>query len=111
MNDKRELEVLRAISALPRHHPGRSHVNQMLDSFTLAGPNGTHDCLVLELLGPSVADIVELRCNDDRLPARLAKSFARQAMHGLDFLACHDIGHGGKSIPMPADTLQCIILI
>ena len=83
----------------------------MLDSFTLAGPNGTHDCLVLKLLGPSVADIIEFYCNDDRLPGSLAKSFARQAMHGLDFLACHDIGHGGKSIPMTADTLQCIILI
>ncbi|KAK4129914.1 kinase-like protein [Trichocladium antarcticum] len=91
---KRELEVLRAMSALPRHHPGWSHVNQMLDSFTLAGPNGTHDCLVLELLGPSVADIVELYCKDDRLSASLAKSFASQAMQGLDFLACHNIGHG-----------------
>lgn len=85
------------MSALPRHHPGWSHVNQMLDFFTLAGPNGTHDCLVLELLGPSVADIVELYCKDDRLSASLAKSFASQAMQGLDFLACHDIGHGGKS--------------
>ncbi|KAG6108883.1 hypothetical protein E4U31_007337, partial [Claviceps sp. LM219 group G6] len=28
----------------------------MLDDFTLVGPNGTHHCLVLELVGPNVAD-------------------------------------------------------
>lgn len=67
----------------------------MLDYFTLVGLNGTHDCLVLELLGPSVADVVASYCEDDRLPARLAKAFASQAMQGLDFLACHGIGHGG----------------
>ena len=67
----------------------------MLDYFTLVGPNGTHDCLVLELLGPSVADVVESYYKDDRLPARLAKSFANQALQGLDFLARHGIGHGG----------------
>ncbi|EPE10155.1 serine protein kinase [Ophiostoma piceae UAMH 11346] len=66
----------------------------MLDNFTVVGPNGTHDCLVLELVGPSVADVVESHCRDDRLPANLAKLFAYQTMQGLDFLASHDIGHG-----------------
>lgn len=69
----------------------------MTDHFTLAGPNGTHDCLVLELLGPSVADVVESYCKDDRLPARLAKSFAYQAFQGLDVLARQGICHGGKA--------------
>ncbi|PSR79707.1 hypothetical protein BD289DRAFT_491750, partial [Coniella lustricola] len=54
--DCRENEVLRAISSLPSDHPGRFYVNQMLDQFTLTGPNGTHNCLVLELLGPNVAE-------------------------------------------------------
>ncbi|KAH8194093.1 hypothetical protein TruAng_011743 [Truncatella angustata] len=66
----------------------------MIDYFTLVGPNGTHDCLVLELLGPSVADVVESYYRDDRLPAKLAKSFANQALQGLNVLTCHGIGHG-----------------
>ena len=85
------------MSALPHDHPGRSHVYRMLYSFTLVGPNGTYNCLVLELLEPSVADTIGLYCSDNRLPASLAKSFASQAIQGLDFLARHDIGHGGKS--------------
>ncbi|KAF4483451.1 CMGC SRPK kinase [Fusarium agapanthi] len=89
-----ELKILRALSTLPIHHPGSSHVNQLLDYFTLVGPNGSHDCLVLELVGPNVADIVELHCKDDRLPSKLAKVFAKQALQGLDFLAVNDIGHG-----------------
>lgn len=68
----------------------------MLDDFSVAGPNGTHNCLVLEILGPSVADLVSSYCKDDRLPASLAKHFAEQVLQGLDFLADHNIGHGGK---------------
>lgn len=73
----------------------------MLDHFTVVGPNGTHDCLVLELVGPSVADVVATHCEDDRLPANRAKFFAHQALQGIDFLASANIGHGGKLIHHP----------
>ncbi|KAH6656159.1 kinase-like domain-containing protein [Truncatella angustata] len=82
----RELSVLQAISVLPGRHFESSRLNRMIDYFTLVGPNGTHDCLVLELLGPSVADVVESYYRDDRLPAKLAKSFANQALQGLNVL-------------------------
>ncbi|KAG6236571.1 hypothetical protein E4U47_001131 [Claviceps purpurea] len=94
VEESRELKVLRAISAAPQDHPGSAHVNRMLDHFTLVGPNGTHDCLVLELLGPNVQDIVQRRCKGSRLSSKLAKVFAKQALQGLDFLAVNDIGHG-----------------
>ncbi|KAF4996624.1 hypothetical protein FGRMN_4370 [Fusarium graminum] len=94
VEDSRELKVLRALSAQLIDHPGSSCVNKLLDHFTLIGPNGSHDCLVLELVGPSVADVVELHCKDDRLPSKLVKVFAKQALQGLDFLAANDIGHG-----------------
>ncbi|KAG6047301.1 hypothetical protein E4U39_000588 [Claviceps sp. Clav50 group G5] len=94
VEESRELKMLRAMSALPKHHPGSSYVNQMLDHFTLVGPNGTHTCLVLELVGPNVAEFVEHYGLYRRLPAKLAKLFARQTLQGLDFLAANDIGHG-----------------
>ncbi|KAM0191956.1 hypothetical protein ACHAPI_008676 [Fusarium lateritium] len=75
-----ELDILRVLSTLPMNHPGSPHVNRMLDYFTLFGPNGSHDCLVLELVGPNVANTVDLRCKDDRLPGKLAKSFALQTL-------------------------------
>ncbi|KAF4463879.1 CMGC SRPK kinase [Fusarium albosuccineum] len=92
---KHELDILREISSLPRdHHPGWSHLNYMLDVFTVAGPNGSHDCLVLELVGPNVAEAVASYYKDDRLPAGLAKRFAKQTLQGLDVLASQNIGHG-----------------
>lgn len=60
---------------------------RLVDHFDLDGPNGRHHCLVLEPLGPSVSDIAEAR-SDDRLPGSLARTVARQALVGLDFL--HD---------------------
>ncbi|CAJ0549405.1 Ff.00g030180.m01.CDS01 [Fusarium sp. VM40] len=89
-----ELKILRALSTLPIHHPGSSHMTQLLDHFTLVGPNGSHDCLVLELVGTNVADVVESYCKDDRLPSKLANVFAKQALQGLDFLTANNIGHG-----------------
>ena len=89
----RELEVLRAIrSGLP----DSPHLMQMLDHFECKGPNGSHDCLVLEMLGPSVSDLLERRFCGMRLPGQLAKSVARQALLGLDLLHQHSIAHGGE---------------
>ncbi|KAJ3526925.1 hypothetical protein NM208_g10957 [Fusarium decemcellulare] len=91
---KNELDILQTISSLQKCHPGWSHLNHMLDNFTVVGPNGTHDCLVLELVGPNVADAVASYYKDDRLPAGLAKCFAKQTLQGLDILASQNIGHG-----------------
>lgn len=73
-------------------------MSQMLDHFTLVSPNGAHDCLILEMLGPSVADVVDSYCEDGRLPGRLAKSFASQVLQGLDFLVRYGIAHGVKAV-------------
>ncbi|KAG6041134.1 hypothetical protein E4U17_001807 [Claviceps sp. LM77 group G4] len=94
VQESRELTMLRALSALPKQHPGSSYVNQILDHFTHVGPNGSHNCLVLELVGPNVAEVVDYYCMDDRLPAKLAKLFAKQTLQGLDFLALNNIAHG-----------------
>ncbi|KAM0397630.1 hypothetical protein ACHAPZ_008249 [Fusarium culmorum] len=87
--DTRELEVLQALSALPKHHPGSSHINQLRDHFTIDGPNGFHECLVLEITGPNIDDAA---CS--RLPANIVKVVAKQVLQGLDFLAANDIAHG-----------------
>ncbi|KAH8158804.1 hypothetical protein CIB48_g9450 [Xylaria polymorpha] len=94
-----EANVLNAISKLSEEypgqdHPGRHHLVRMLDHFTVDGPNGIHDCLVLELLGPSASDVIESLYSDGRLPADLAKSTAYQALLGIDFLSSQKIGHG-----------------
>lgn len=92
----REFKVLRAIAAIRPEQPGSRHLMPMLDHFQLDGPNGTHDCLVLELLGPSVPDLLDARFRGERLPGKLAKSIAKQALLGLDYLHQQNIGHGGR---------------
>ncbi|KAF1842922.1 serine protein kinase [Cucurbitaria berberidis CBS 394.84] len=87
----RESKVLRANQS---EQPGSPHLVSMLDQFLIDGPNGTHDCLVLELVGPSVADLLETRFRGERLPGRLAKQIAKQALVGLDYLHAQKIGHG-----------------
>jgi serine/threonine protein kinase len=68
----------------------------MLDHFKLDGPNGTHSCIVLELLGPSVPDLLDARFRGERFPGKLAKNIATHALLGLDYLHQYKIGHGGE---------------
>lgn len=90
----REAQIMKKLAA---SHPSPQHVMCMLDDFNLEGPNGTHKCLVFELLGPSVPDIIETHFSDGRLPGNLAKDIAKQTLTGLDTLHQHNIGHGGRS--------------
>ncbi|RGP69582.1 cmgc srpk kinase [Fusarium sporotrichioides] len=94
VKENRELKVLQALSALPRNHPGSSRITQLLDHFTLEGPNGSHECLVLEIAGPNIADSVGPYCYGSRLPAELLKVVTKQVLQGLDFLTLNDIAHG-----------------
>lgn len=96
--------MLQKLADTPRNHDGSSYVNQMLDQFTVTGPNGSHSCLVLEFLGPNVSEVVDSHCRDDRLPSRAARSISRQVLQGIDYLASRGIGHGGERI-----TLQFLI--
>lgn len=90
------LQIRRAIKpSSSTTHPGAAFVMETRDHFKLDGPNGTHECLVLELLGPSITDILDVRFRDNRLPAKLARRVARQVLLGLDYLHQHGIGHGG----------------
>jgi serine/threonine-protein kinase SRPK3 len=91
----RELGVLRTLAGLNSGEAGSQHVLQLLDHFHIEGPNGKHECLVLEFLGPSVTDVLDVRFNDERLPGTLARTIAQQALVGLAYLHKHNIGHGG----------------
>lgn len=73
---------------------------KMLDEFDLKGPNGSHKCLVYELLGPNIPDIIDAHFPEGRLPGKLAKVIAKQRLIGLDSLHQRNIGHGGNSLPL-----------
>lgn len=100
--DNRELRTLQTLARNNNSlHPGRRHIVRLLDDFSHAGPNGTHSCLVFELLGPSVATVIE---NDGRLPGVLTKRACKEMLLAVDFLQEQNIGHGGESAySLPTD--------
>ncbi|XP_014561916.1 hypothetical protein COCVIDRAFT_33148 [Bipolaris victoriae FI3] len=75
------------------NQPGYQHFMIMQDYFQIHGPNGTHNCLVTELLGPSVADYLNGCSGLTRLPEPLVKTIAKQTLTGLSFLHEHNIAH------------------
>jgi serine/threonine-protein kinase SRPK3 len=91
----RESKVLRILADHDSGEPGSQHVMKLLDAFDVEGPNGKHECLVLEYLGPSVAAVVERYVMDPKLPGPIAKATMHQALLGLAYLHKHNIGHGG----------------
>ncbi|KAI1130751.1 kinase-like domain-containing protein [Nemania abortiva] len=94
-NSNHEVGVLQLISSSPSYiHRGKGHIVQLLDSFSIEGPNGEHQCLVLELLGPNIQELVSSYLHDERLPAQAARSIAYQVLTGVDFLTQLKIGHG-----------------
>ncbi|KAH8174087.1 protein kinase domain-containing protein [Sarocladium implicatum] len=101
---ERQLQVMRAIAKSSLEHEGASRVVKMLDHFGLDGPNGTHQCLVFELLGPSIPAVMEMRFPDNRLPAQLVKTVARQTLSGLDYLHQQgiDLHAGNVTFTCPA---------
>ena len=88
----RELQTMRELAA---YYPSPTHVVQLLDNFDLTGLNGFHKCLVYELLGPNVPDIIDAYFSGGRLPGRLAKIIAKQTLAGLNDLHQRNIGYGG----------------
>lgn len=91
----REVFSLHRLAASGSNHPGAQHVTTMLDHFQIAGPNGTHKCVVLELLGPNLPSLLHECLGDERFPGNLAKQIAKQALLGLDYLHEQGMGHGG----------------
>lgn len=92
----RELQTLRH---LEEHSQANfpTYIVQLLDSFTHEGPNGIHQCLVFELLGPTVdkvlADYHEGR--DNLCPETILRMSA-QLLKAVQFIHSAGMGHGGK---------------
>ena len=88
------------------HYHRLKHTVQMLDGFDERSPNGSHKCLVYELLGPNVPDTIDAHFPDGSLPGWLAKVIAKQAHIGLDSLHQQGIGHGGRPVLSLGNTLN-----
>ena len=64
------------------------HVVQLLNQFDLHGPNGRHVCMVFEVLGKNLLQIVQ-ESNYRGLHIPIVKAITRQILVGLDLLHRH----------------------
>ncbi|KAI1176263.1 serine protein kinase [Nemania sp. FL0916] len=77
---------------------GAKYITQLIDEFEHRGPNGVHQCLVFEPMGPDVNHMVEELPQfkprkwgmQVRYPYWMAKSILKQSLQSLVFL--HEIG-------------------
>jgi serine/threonine-protein kinase SRPK3 len=89
-----ELRILEHLKQTDSH-PGRKHVLQLLDSFSVNGPNGRHLCLVFDALGQKVSCVAE-RCPDYRLDGCLGRDISAQVLLAVNYLHSSEIVHGGE---------------
>lgn len=73
------------LSLLP---PGRKHLISLLDHFRHHGPNGTHICMVFEVLGENLLGLIK-RHQSKGVPMHLVKQIAYQVLLGLDYMHRH----------------------
>ncbi|CAN8099980.1 unnamed protein product [Discula destructiva] len=80
-----EIKLLQKIVNAKPDHPGRKHVVSLLDSFEHKGPNGTHVCMVFEVLGENLLGLIK-KWNHRGIPMPLVKQITKQVLLGLDYL-------------------------
>lgn len=98
---KTESKILSRSSEVVKDHPGKFHVVSLLDTFDHEGPNGKHECLVFQVMGPSTASMVELLPSNllsptapkTRYPTWMVKSILRQTLLGIDCIHQASIVH------------------
>lgn len=73
-----------------------SHLIELYETFQVSGPNGTHSCLVLPALGPSLDTLIVKRT----LSSEMRVQICRQVASGVAALHEKDICHGG-TLPPP----------
>ncbi|XP_077386103.1 SRSF protein kinase 1b isoform X1 [Festucalex cinctus] len=80
-----EIKLLKCVRNTDPGDPSRERVVQLLDDFKISGMNGTHVCMVFEVLGYHLLKWI-IKSNYQGLPLPCVKSIIRQVLQGLDYL-------------------------
>lgn len=80
-----EIKLLKCIRDSDTGDPYREKVVQLLDDFKISGVNGTHICMVFEVLGHNLLKLI-IRSNYQGIPIENVKCIIRQVLEGLEYL-------------------------
>ncbi|KAI1505630.1 kinase-like domain-containing protein [Biscogniauxia marginata] len=87
-----EREILTHLRDGDRKQLGYSYICHLLDDFEHHGPNGTHVCLVFELMGETLRSFGAWFFQS-RLPNSVMRRFTIQLLLALDFAHDHNVIH------------------
>lgn len=82
---KDEINLLKCVRDSDPADPKRNKTVQLLNDFKVTGVNGTHICMVFEVLGHNLLKLI-LKSNYRGIPLINVKTIIRQVLEGLDYL-------------------------
>ncbi|KAL3478029.1 kinase-like domain-containing protein [Aspergillus californicus] len=92
-NRTQELEILLRLAQATSSLPGKPTIQTLLDSFTISGPNGTHQCLVTHFERLNLYEMKDFPYHRlVHLP--VARAIAAQLVLGVQFVHSQEIVHG-----------------
>lgn len=80
-----EMKLLRTVHTADANHTGYKHVVQLTDDFKIVGINGSHICMVFEVLGHNLLKLI-IKSSYKGIPILQVKSIIKQTLQGLDYL-------------------------
>jgi serine/threonine protein kinase len=91
-DQSRELQALRALAQYSSVYPGFEYIVRLLDDFLLKGPNGCHQCLVFDLLRPTLNTMVDdVHHFRERLETDIIIRVSTQILKAVDYM--HEAGY------------------
>jgi serine/threonine-protein kinase SRPK3 len=96
-----EREILAHLRDGDRNMLGYKYVCHLVDDFEHQGPNGTHVCLVFELMGETLLSFGAW-FEESMIPYSVMRRFTTQLILALEFAHAHNVIHTGVfSSPIP----------
>jgi len=80
-----EIKLLKCVRESDEEDPFRARCVQLLDDFKISGVNGTHVCMVFEVLGHNLLKFI-IRSNYQGIPLYNVKLIMKQVLEGLHYL-------------------------
>lgn len=80
-----EIKLLSKINMTDKDHPGHQYLIKLIDYFDHKGCNGTHICIVFEVLGENLLGLIR-RYKHKGLPIKFVKQIAKEILLATDFL-------------------------
>uniref|UniRef100_A0A8C8S3W7 non-specific serine/threonine protein kinase n=1 Tax=Pelusios castaneus TaxID=367368 RepID=A0A8C8S3W7_9SAUR len=80
-----EIKLLKSVRNTDPNDPNREMVVQLLDDFKISGVNGSHICMVFEVLGHHLLKWI-IKSNYQGLPLPCVRRIIQQVLQGLDYL-------------------------